>query len=132
AVSGSLFTNNAAASGGAVAVTASDVPMSFTLVNSTLTTNTAGGTGGGVDVISFGSTSGTVGLINDTITGNTADTSGGVAVQANVSPSAPPAVVTLRNTIVAKNTAVTQSPDVFGDFTSTGGNLFGTTAGANF
>ena len=87
--------------------------------NSTISNNQAAAGGGGIFVF------GQLTLNNVTISNNTATQGGGVSVGAGGSAS-------VRNTIIAANTAPT-SPDVIGVFTSRGNNLIGNgTGGSGF
>jgi hypothetical protein len=91
------------------------------ITNCTLTGNTAGQQGGGIDAglgvaVSFGLT-----LLNDTINGNFSGRGGGI-FWAGIGS------VTVQNTIIAQNTAITAGPDTNnpeGTFTDNGGNLIG-------
>ncbi|MFL5328106.1 MAG: beta strand repeat-containing protein [Gemmataceae bacterium] len=85
-----------------------------TIVNSTISNNTATGSpGGGISVIS---TPATVMISNSTIAGNVASTGGGIAKVYSTS------IIQFTSTIVAGNTATTGGPDV--NF-STAGKLDG-------
>ena len=94
---------------------------SATVTNSTLTGNTAGQQGGGIDAglnvaVNFGLT-----LLNDTINGNFSGSGGGIFWGGTGS-------VTVQNTLIAQNTAITSGPDAnsaAGTFTDNGGNLIG-------
>jgi hypothetical protein len=97
----------------------------LTLINSTLSGNTAIGPGGNND--SGGgifSNVGTVSLISCTITNNSGDIGGGVRV-------ANGGTLIARNTIIALNTTTTTGPDVNGPLTSQGFNLIGSSSGAS-
>ena len=87
-----------------------------TIINSTISSNSASLTGGGIHSIS-----GLVSITNSTISGNGAGGGGGI--------SNGDAVVNVRNTIIALNTATT-GPDVSGAVTSQGFNLLGNNSGA--
>ena len=94
------------------------------VTNSTISTNHANsGTGGGFRFSNFNG-QGTGNITASTITGNTASTGGGV-VQQNTG------AVTLRNTIVAGNTA-TSAPNILGTISSGGYNLIGNNSGGSF
>lgn len=105
-----------------------------TIQNTTISSNeTHFGDGGGIVI-----TVGNVTLLNDTIAANAAATQsqegsgGGVAVEGFVEGGP---VVTLRNTIVANNTAVGNADDTFGDFAANYCLIenpgFGTITGSN-
>lgn len=89
------------------------------VTNSTISGNHAGssGLGGGLNFSSAGG-AGQATVISSTINGNTALTGGGVAVGGGIS-------VTIKNTIIAGNTATNISQDIFGPLTSGGYNLIG-------
>lgn len=113
----SVMDGNTALNGGAIGVGATPGPV--TLVNSTLSGNSASSSGGGVY------TPGTLDLYNATITANQAPTGGGVFVGAV-------AVFNARNSILADNidsSTGTLNPDCAGQMTSQGYNLIGETAG---
>lgn len=113
----SLMDGNTALSGGAIGV--GGTPSPVTVVNSTLSGNTASSSGGGIY------SPGTVDLYNATITANQAATGGGVYVGAV-------AVFNARNSILADNidsSTGTLNPDCAGQLTSQGYNLIGETAG---
>ena len=91
-----------------------------TLTNCTVSGNSAGSNGGGLD-----NEYGTATLNECTVSGNTAvGNGGGVYTRALGS-------TTVSNTIVAGNTAATGGPDAFGTFTSQGNNLIGETDGSS-
>jgi hypothetical protein len=89
----------------------------LTITNSTFSTNAATDLGGGV-----GNQDGTLTITNSTFSGNSATGHAG-GIHSNFAAPSP----TLRDTIVAGNTAPT-SPDVSGTFNSQGNNLIGNTS----
>lgn len=101
----------------------------LTLVNNTITQNTAGGEGGagfggGIWIDALANNGGTVPmtLLNDTIARNTAagaGEGGGIDFSVGTPPPEPPTVL---NTIVAQNTAAT-GPDCNAAVTSAGHNI---------
>jgi hypothetical protein len=88
----------------------------LTITNCTISNNSAGGYGGGVSGTS-------VAVTSSTIAYNSAATGGGIKGNSSFS--------TIRDTIVAKNTASTSGPDLSGPFNSQGYNLIGNTAGTS-
>ncbi|MHB8645071.1 MAG: choice-of-anchor Q domain-containing protein [Thermomicrobiales bacterium] len=98
-----------------------DIGATLTLINSTLTSNTTGGSIG-AGILNLG----TMKVVNDTIANNSASQpqstpakGGGIA---NYS------ALTMSNTIVANNVAAAGGPDVLGSITSGGHNLIGNTS----
>jgi hypothetical protein len=89
----------------------------LTLTNVTVSGNTAASTGGGLQ------TKDPVTITNSTFTLNTSATGGGIWTQTAG------AIVSLKNTIVAGNTATSTSPDLNGNFLSSGNNLIGNGTG---
>jgi hypothetical protein len=85
------------------------------VTNSTIAANTSNSQGGGIAI-----EGGNLNLKSVTIARNTADAGGGLHSTGGT--------ITAINTILALNTATTQT-DGSGNITSTGNNLFGTTAG---
>ncbi len=106
-----------------------------TLINSTVSGNVTNNLGGGI-LAFYG---GTVNLIHSTITGNRANDNedssggaGGVFIQGPLY-SVPGGEVVIHNSIIAGNldkSADNIRPDVFGAFTSQGGNLIGDGTGS--
>jgi len=90
------------------------------LTSSTISGNHASG-GGGLYFSSLGAGQATI--ISSTITGNTALTGGGVAINNGGSS------ITIKNTIIAGNTANNVSKDIFGPLASSGYNLIGSNSG---
>jgi CSLREA domain-containing protein len=127
-ISRSLISGNAAAGGGGgVSNTGTQLNLlggSTNITNTTITNNSTIAAGGGII-----NTLGTLNLTNATITDNTSLLAGGGVV--NVVGLPPVGVVTLRNTIIARNNAVivggilNLSDDVLGVFNSLGNNLIG-------
>jgi CSLREA domain-containing protein len=79
---------------------------SMTLVNSTLTANSGRGSGGAIF------NSGAMTITSSTIAGNRADAEGnGTGDGGGIAQNGDTAVVTLQNTILAKNTGVADTPD---------------------
>jgi uncharacterized protein (DUF2141 family) len=121
----------------------------LTLINSTVSGNTALGDGGGIE--SSSGTPSNLTLINDTITGNTSGASngnggGGIRAQGGLtmvnctvagntavdsggglSWNGGPTTVSIANSIIAGNSATGKGPDVAGTITSAGFNLIGKT-----
>jgi CSLREA domain-containing protein len=115
-VTGSTFNGNSSTinSGAIIGAGGSKV----TITNTTFTGNTTGGDGGAIF------DTGTITLTNSTLTGNTGKTGGGLDSSG----------ATLRNTIIAGNTATAGSasgPDVRFAVTSLGHNLIGVTDGSS-
>jgi CSLREA domain-containing protein len=110
-ISNSTFSDNDSfTAGGGVATEQGTVIVT----DSTFSDNSAGGGGGGGGI--YKHTLGTLEVINSTFSGNSAVFGGGI----NSNGSA-----TLKNTIVAGNSASLRGPDVNGTFTSQGYNLIG-------
>jgi hypothetical protein len=107
------LSDNTAVSGGGLSNVRG---LRATLINCTISSNTATGKGGGV----FDS-GGPLNLINCTVSGNAAETGGGIANAG---------AVTMRNSIVAANTAAT-APDFSGVVVSQGNNLIGKDDGSS-
>jgi hypothetical protein len=106
-ISSSTFNNNiAGGNGGGLDL---QTTVASSLVNVTISGNFATGNGGGV----FKTNAGVVTLTSDTVAFNSANNGGGARSEG--------ASLTLVNTIVAKNSAVTANPDV--DNNATGANL---------
>lgn len=108
----------------------------FTIINSTISDNTAGdcpnpvvgGGGGGIRHNEDTTPSSSVlTIINSTIVRNHADYGGGISNDPSRN-----SLFTLQNTIVAENTASIQGADCMGEITSLGNNLIGTVAGCTF
>ncbi|MFL6209512.1 MAG: beta strand repeat-containing protein, partial [Pyrinomonadaceae bacterium] len=116
-VTRSTISNNSSGSGGGI----SNDRGTVNVTNSTISTNHASGVGGGLQFSNFNG-QGTGNITSSTITGNTATTGGGIFV-ANGGP------VTIKNTIIAGNTANNPSPNIFGTLTSGGYNLIGNNLG---
>ncbi|MGA9772499.1 MAG: C25 family cysteine peptidase [Blastocatellia bacterium] len=98
-------------------------PATINITNSTISGNHAGssGSGGGLNFSNIGGAG--QGLVtNSTITGNTTNTGGGIAVASGVS-------ITIKNTIIAQNTANNNFKDISGTLTSGGYNLIGNNTG---
>jgi hypothetical protein len=115
----STISGNLAGSGGGIYNSSTGTTS---LTNSTLSGNRANSNGGGI----FFSNSGGAGqgtITNCTITANTANSGGGIF---NTS-----AAVTVKNTIIAGNTATNISKDISGPLTSGGYNLIGNNAGGS-
>jgi Bacterial Ig domain/Calx-beta domain len=119
-VNSALFSNTSTADGGAISTTATGTVLN--LINTTVSGNSATGSGGGVVVLG-----GTATSINSTITNNTADsdnnstgTGGGISAQAGTT--------TLKNTIVAGNFNEDGGSDAADDISGT----VDTTANASF
>jgi hypothetical protein len=95
------------------------------VTNSTITGNHAGssGLGGGLNFSNAGGAGQGI-ITSSTITGNTAVTGGGVAVVSGIS-------VSIKNTIIAGNTATNPSKDISGTLTSGGYNLIGNNTGGS-
>ncbi len=113
--------NRAAHDAGAIAFDVSAAGSS--MIDSTVTGNTAGGSVGGIEVL--GNASGVLDLISDTIDGNSAAGSvGGVSLSL--------ATLHVEDTIIAGNTVASSASDFTystGEVGDKGGNLLGTTAG---
>jgi len=93
-----------------------------TVINSTISGNTAQGNDGGGFYKNF---AGTLTIINSTIYGNGAVHGGGIATAGSSTPI-------LRNTILAGNTATMSAPNILGTVGSNGHNLIGSTAGGTY
>lgn len=117
-ITGSTFTNNTSASGGAIRMTGT-----VAIANSTFTGNR--GTGGaGTFLLGTGAV--TLTLKNVTVAGNS---SGGSTGTGGIETPGGTTTVNLTNTIVAGNTGASSNPDVKGAFTSGGHNLIGVVDG---
>lgn len=105
--------NTASGRGGGLLITGR---QSQTIINSTITGNTAA-SGGGID------NQGALAITNSTITANHASVmdGGGIKVESRG------VGVTVTNTIIADNSCITPTDDVSGTFTSGGHNLIGFT-----
>ena len=114
AVLDSTISNNTATTAGGGVQTENGLVV---ILNSTVSGNMSSADGGGI-----GLTGGTVSLSNSTVAMNTAATTGGGVSVAG-------GKFTTVSSIIALNTAPT-GPDANGPVTSTGNNLFGSTAGA--
>jgi len=90
------------------------------ILNSTISTNVAQATAAGIYNVGTGTSNGAVTITNSTFLDNAVDGTGGGIV--NVSGSN---TVTLRNTIVASNTAPRGNNDLDGSFISSGANFIG-------
>ncbi len=90
------------------------------IVNGTLTGNSAG-SGGGIYNDSSATSFVPLTVVNSTITGNRAATGGGVAMAVSS--------LAFQNDIVTGNTATTDAPDVSGGASNGGGNILGDFAG---
>ncbi|PZR73398.1 MAG: hypothetical protein DLM73_10815 [Chthoniobacterales bacterium] len=119
-VNSTIFGNNSGSSAGGIF----NDRGTITITNSTISGNSATIGGGIVN------DSGTVTITNSTISGNSAanviagaGTGGGIYIVGGT-------VTSTRNTIIAKNTALSGSPDVFGAVSSQGYNLIGNNSGA--
>lgn len=140
--------------GGGIGLFPSGCPMSFRVVNSTVSNNDSETMGGGIRAIAGGTAGGLIlGITNSTVSGNTATTNGGgvyierplptfvlfnfinVTVTGNTAGAQGGGiaiasdVLGLSNSIVANNAAPT-GPDVVGFVDSQDYNHFGSTAGA--
>jgi hypothetical protein len=98
--------------------------------NSTVSGNTGtdygnGLRGGGLHIGNTFGDSVTATVNNSTITGNRGETGGGIYNRGN-------ATITLKNTIVAGNSSVTNGPDCNGSISSAGYNLIGSTSSCTF
>lgn len=116
--------NTATGNGGGIEL---QTTAASTITNTTIAGNSAlnsGGTGngGGIDDRAAAAT---VALVNDTITNNFAVNGGGLYFAGNTGP------LTVQNTILAQNTALTQGPDVFFIGVPTGFDLGGNLIGIN-
>ncbi len=89
----------------------------YNITNSTLSGNSSSGNGGAIRIWS-GNGIGHANITNSTITGNSARFGSGIDADTG-------ALVTIRNTIVAGNTALNFAPDINGTVTSQGYNLIG-------
>jgi len=118
-ISSTIDNNRAATEGGAYYA---ENFSAATFTNTTFTSNHAGKLGGVMVADSYDA-GWDIAFVNSTLIGNSAGTSGGGIYRRS-------RLVTLRNTIVALNTAPS-SPDVFGQITSLGYNLIGNKSGAN-
>jgi len=119
-LSSSTVSNNSALTEGGAHYAENFSAATFT--NTTFTSNHAGKLGGVMVADSYDA-GWDIAFVNSTLIGNSAGTSGGGIYRRS-------RLVTLRNTIVALNTAPS-SPDVFGQITSLGYNLIGNKSGAN-
>ncbi len=129
-ISGVTFNNNQASSdaGGALALMPTGLAANgqgSTIINTTITGNSTQVGGGGIADVGPGD----LALLYDTINANTAQTEGG-GIAFVVETGTP--VLSLQNTIVAGNTALT-GPDVFSTapITDLGGNLVPTAGQGN-
>jgi Peptidase family C25 len=113
-------TSNQGSSGGGIY---NNTTGTINLTSSTISGNHANSSGGGLYFSTLGAGQATI--ISCTITGNTAVTGGGIAVS-NAGSS-----ITLKNTIVALNTATNVSKDIFGPLVSGGYNLIGNNSGGS-
>jgi len=105
--------NTASGRGGGLLITGR---QSQTIINSTITGNTAA-SGGGID------NQGALAITNSTITANHASVTDGGGIKAESRGVG----VTVTNTIIANNSCITPNDDVSGTFTSGGHNLIGFT-----
>lgn len=120
-VTRSTISNNTSSSGGGGGINNDRGIINVT--NSTLSTNHATGVGGAIAFINFNG-QGTGNITASTITGNNSGTGGGIGQQNT-------GTVTLKNTIVAGNSAFNPSPDISGTLTSGGYNLIGNNSGGS-
>src|SRR5205807_3453051 len=111
-VRGSTFRNNSTRGAGGAMVSGATTGATIGIENTTMSENTADYAG------AIYAQAGTTDLRNVTITGNASRAYGGV-----YTPGEP--VITLRNTILAGNTATQYDPDCSGALTSAGYNLIG-------
>ncbi len=126
-VSRSTFTANSATSGAGLYL-GDTTGNTYLVFNSTLSGNTASGSGGGAYLaISDGGTAQSIAFRSTTVVRNSAAVSGGGLFSAATLPSG----FGLRNVVVALNTGPA-GPDLAGAFDSVGGSVFGSTAGAAF
>lgn len=120
---GAVINSKTTASGGGISAKNTQV----ILTNVTIGYNQAKGNGGGINLIAEGG-SASLSLYNVTVFGNKAvggmSSGGGIYNQGGQ--------VSLRNSLIAGNTAEWQSPDCMGTFTSLGYNLLGNTNGCSF
>ena len=112
----SLVDNNTSGSSGGGIYSASP-SADITLINTTLSTNTASSQGGGLTNCRDAE------LINVTVANNVAGSAGGLHESGS-------AITTIQNSIVAGNTSTTDAlEDVSGTFSSLGFNLIGVISG---
>lgn len=113
-VNTSVFYNNKAGNPGTGSNAAIVNASVMTITNSTITGNTASGTGGGI----FNDGGGNLTVVNSTIAANTATYGGGGIFNQN-------STLKLKNTIVAQNSILNgnTAKDIFGAFVSQGYNL---------
>jgi len=120
-VSNSTLNNNTASTTGGAIYNNSTGTVNVT--NSTISGNTA--SGGGI----FNVTTGPINITNSTISGNSAP--GGAGAGGGIHNNSASPVISLRNTIVALNTAGSGTgPDLVGPMTSQGNNLIGKNNGS--
>ena len=110
-----LAGNSAALGGGAI----SNIQAELTIVNCTITKNTAPGNGGGGGIHNEG----TATITNSTIASNSSVLGGGIFSNGGGTISA-------RNTIIALNSSTSQGPDVCNVLKSVGYNLIGDNSSA--
>jgi hypothetical protein len=120
-ITNSTISGNSSTGGGGGIFNSRDT-AAVTITNCTLSGNSANFAGG---IYNF---AGTVNLTNSTISGNSAVDSGNL-VGGIYNPSG--GTVNARNTIIAKNTDTSGSPDFSGPVTSAGHNLIGNTTGSS-
>jgi CSLREA domain-containing protein len=120
-VSNSTLNNNTASpSGGAIF---NNSTGTINVTNSTISGNIA--SGGGI----FNVTTGPINIVNSTISGNSAP--GGAGAGGGIHNNSASPVISLKNTIVALNTAGSGTgPDLVGPMTSQGNNLIGKNNGS--
>jgi hypothetical protein len=122
-VTGSTLSNNSTSfNGGGIH---NNGAGTINVTSSTISGNHAGssGSGGGLNFSNAGGAGQGI-ITSSTITGNTANTGGGIAVVSGIS-------VTIKNTIIAGNTANNSSKDISGPLTSGGYNLIGNNTGGS-
>ena len=107
-IDSSISANTSSLSGGGVA----SFGGQLTIRNSTVSGNQATNAGGGL----FADADTELSIVNDTVAFNTAATGGGIYSSA---------LAAIGNSIVAQNSAATDTTDVYGRFTSLGHNLIG-------
>ena len=116
----STLSGNSAGSGGGIWTVSPNSPLN--VINSTLFANSSRADGGGA--IHNTGVNGTTNITNSTISGNSSGTNGGGIFNFNSS------IVNVKSSIIANNTATTSDPDVSGAFQSQNFNLIGKTDGS--
>ena len=109
--SSTLYENTSQSDGGAIQMVGGS-PSALTLINSTISGNSANGNGGGL----FLNTAGTTVIESTTIANNEANLGGGLYRTSGSSP-------TIRRSIIAGNRAASGWQDIRGDIISGGNNL---------